>query len=354
MSEKHTHDTAFVDESTEQPDTGDGLMRRFHRLTPQVVFDAVHVRGARCTGRFVVLNSFENRVIQLELENGTEVIGKFYRPGRWSREAIAEEHAFLLELRQREVPVAAPIELDEGGTVGTVEGIMFALFPRVVGRVRDELADEDLSVLGRLVARIHNVGASRQLRYRPELSVRTYGTEDLQRLLDGGHVHEQVRDVYVSSVEALIERIEPMFEGVPVHRIHGDCHLSNLLWTRSGPVFVDFDDMRTGPAVQDVWMLAPSADEYGKKQRHMLCEAYRTVRDFDENWLDLIEPLRALRYVHYATWIATRWEDPVFRKTFPDIHTPQYWFGQVQDIREQIARIDALRWKGTGAARNQW
>lgn len=318
------------------------LADQFHRLTPDDVFDAVEVGGRRCTGRFIILNSYENRVYQLELDDGVMVVGKFYRPGRWSREAILEEHALLRELHEEELPVAVPFELQPGSTLGEVQGIPYALFPRVGGRAPQELTDDQLRVLGRLVSRIHNVGASGTASHRPLLGPESYGRENLALLLDRGLIDMQARAAYAASVEALIERIEPLFRHVPMHRIHGDCHLGNLLWTPEGPVFLDFDDMCVGPAVQDVWMLVPSADGEGARQRETFLEAYREFRDFDPCWLRLVEPLRALRFVHYSTWIARRWGDSAFKRTFTHFGTQQYWEREIQDLREQIARIDRM------------
>jgi Ser/Thr protein kinase RdoA (MazF antagonist) len=313
------------------------LTPRFNRLSPDEVYHAVEDGGRRCTGRFLILNSYENRVYELELDDGTRVVGKFYRPGRWSREAIREEHAFLRELAAVEVPVAAPLEVAPGETIGEVDGILFALYSRVAGRAPEEFSDDDVKDVGRLLARIHNVGAGRDATTRPPLTPATYGRENLEFLLAAGHVAPELRAAY----EALLERIEPIFRGVPAHRIHGDCHLGNLVRTRTGLTFLDFDDMRIGPAAQDVWMLVPSADADGARQRGLLLDAYRAVRPFDDQWLRLVEPLRALRYIHYAAWIARRLDDPSFQRTFAHFGTIQYWQGQVQDLREQIARIDA-------------
>jgi Ser/Thr protein kinase RdoA (MazF antagonist) len=268
------------------------------------------------------------------------VVGKFYRPGRWSREAILEEHAFLAELEAEESPAVTPLELRPGESIGQVGGILYALFPRVGGRAPQELSDEQVKILGRLVARIHNVGARRPARARPRLDPSTYARDNLDHLLANNLVAPSVRAVYAATVEALLMRIEPLFASVPTLRIHGDCHLGNLLWTPTGPCFLDFDDMRNGPAVQDIWMLVPSADQEGQRQRALLVEAYREFRDLDNGWNRLVEPLRALRYVHYATWIAKRWYDPAFRRTFTHFGSVQYWERETLDLREQIARID--------------
>ncbi|MBW2277984.1 MAG: serine/threonine protein kinase, partial [Deltaproteobacteria bacterium] len=282
------------------------LAIQFNRLEPEQVIDAVEQGGTRCSGRFIILNSYENRVYQLQMEDESWVVGKFYRPGRWSRETILAEHEFLAELAEVEIPVACPLQLDSGTTLGEVEGIFFSLFPRVGGRSPEELDDEQARVLGRLIARIHNIGDMHETPHRIALDPQTYGQQNLEYLLDNDVIPQEAREIYAATVEMLLVRIEPKFAGVPVHRIHGDCHLANLIQTTKGPTFLDFDDMVIGPAVQDIWMLVPSYDEYGQRQRAELLEAYREFREFDHAWLRLVEPLRALRFVHYSTWIARR------------------------------------------------
>jgi Ser/Thr protein kinase RdoA (MazF antagonist) len=316
------------------------LSGMFNRLTPEQVLDAVEAGGRRCTGRFIILNSYENRVYQLELDDESMVIGKFYRPGRWSRDAILAEHEFLTELAAEEIPVSCPIPLEDERTLGQVEGIHYALFRRVGGRAPEEPRDDQLTILGRHVARIHNVGAQHAAPARPRLSPQTYGSDNLTWLLEHESIPPEARDQVAATIQALVERIAPLFGAVPTHRIHADCHLGNLLWSPAGPTFLDFDDFLEGPAVQDLWLLAPSADADGKRQRFLLAEAYAEMRDFQVEWLRLVEPLRALRYIRYATWIAQRWADPSFQRTFPYFGTLQYWQRELQDLREQIARID--------------
>jgi Ser/Thr protein kinase RdoA (MazF antagonist) len=318
------------------------LAHKFNQLAPEDVLDAVEVAGTRCTGRFMVLNSYENRVYQLELDDDTWVVGKFYRPGRWSRESILAEHTFLADLAELEIPAVCPLDLDDGQTLGEVKGILYTLFPRVGGRIPDELNDEQVQMLGRLIARIHNVGASREAPERMVLTPQTYGRDNLDLLLERDAIAPEARDIYVATIEALLDRIEPLFQGVPMHRIHGDCHLGNLIDSRQGYSFLDFDDFLTGPAVQDIWMLVPSADSYGQRQRELLIEAYSQFRDFDQSWLRLVEPLRALRFIHYSTWITRRWHDPFFQRTFAHYGTLQYWQREIQDLREQIARLDNM------------
>jgi len=316
------------------------LAGHFNSLSPDHVIGAIEIGGRRCTGRFIVLNSYENRVYQLELDDDSWVVGKFYRPGRWSRETILDEHRFLFALAAEEIPVACPVELSEGDTIGVVDGIMFSLFPRVGGRSPQEMTDEQVRMTGRLIARIHNVGARREATHRIALSPRTYGEDNLRFLLESGVIPPEARENYEQTVRIALSRMEPLFLGVPVHPIHGDCHLGNLIETRDGYTFLDFDDMVVGPAVQDVWMLVPSFDDYGRRQRDVLLEAYEEFRRFDPAWLALVEPLRALRFIHYSAWVARRWSDPVFPRTFPYFGTLMYWQKETQDLREQIARMD--------------
>lgn len=319
------------------------LAERFHLLTPDEVLDAAEVGGRVCTGRVMPLNSYENRVYQFEMEDGPSIIGKFYRPGRWSRAAIAAEHEFIADLVDADVPVAAPFELSSGETIGEVFGIYYALFPQIRGRSPEEFDDDELRELGDLLAQLHDVGDERDAPDRPVIEPATYGSDNLDYLLAHDILPTEVRDIYAATVEALLDRMESWFDDVDMHRIHGDCHRANLIATPDGPVFVDFDDFRIGPAVQDIWMLVPSYDAEGDRQREVLIEGYRDVRDFDRDEMRLIEPLRALRYVHYATWIARRWADGAFRRVFGHFGTLRYWQNEVADLREQIARIDYFR-----------
>lgn len=316
------------------------LAGKFKDLTPDSVLDAVEAEGRRCTGRFIVLNSYENRVYQLELDDDSWVVGKFYRPGRWSRETILDEHGFLAELAAEEIPVAVPLDLGDGETIGVVDGIMYSLFPRVGGRSPQEMTDEQVRMAGRLIARIHNVGARRDAPHRLRLTPETYGVKNLEYLRSTGAIPDEAAENYLETARIMVERMGPLFEGVPTHRIHGDCHLANLVETRDGYTFLDFDDMVVAPAAQDIWMLVPSFDDHGARQRDMLLKAYEEFRKFEPAWLRLVEPLRALRFIHYSTWIARRWYDPTFKKTFSYFGTLQYWQNEIQDLREQIARMD--------------
>lgn len=315
------------------------LAELFNQLTPERVLDAVEAIGRRCSGRFIILNSYENRVYQLEMEDGDWVVGKFYRPGRWSLETILAEHEFVAELASSGVPSVNPLPINGGAPIGEIEGIFYSIYPRIGGRSPEEFTDEQLQIMGRLAARLHNVGDLHGTPHRMELSGDTFGKHNLAYLLENDIIPPEARENYAATLEQLLSLIEPLFLQVPTHRIHGDCHRGNILWTGKGPCFLDFDDMVIGPAVQDVWLIVPSFDEEGQRQRNVLLESYVQFREFNPSWLRLVEPLRALRYVHYSTWIAKRWHDPIFQRTFSHFGTLQYWQREIQDLREQIGRI---------------
>lgn len=325
--------------------------RFFHGLTPERILAAVEGDGLLCTGRCMALNSLENRVYDVELELDLESdeapanpsdrfrVVKFYRPGRWSREQILEEHSFLLDLSAREIPVVAPEMLAGGSTLGLIDdlGISYAVFPRARGRLRDEISEDEAGQLGRLVARVHAVGESRPAHSRLRLDVATYGRGNLDFLLDSGVVPAAYRDRYRSLVERVCDRAEPWFEDTDVQCIHGDCHLGNVLWGDEGAMLVDFDDMLVGPCVQDLWLLAAGRDAWARARRTAIIEGYEEMRDFDRLSLRLIEPLRVLRLVHFAAWIARRWEDASFPRTFTDFGSDRFWVGQIEAIQEAAA-----------------
>lgn len=297
--------------------------------------------GLAPSGHCAVLRALENRVYDVRLEEGAHVVVKFYRPGRWSRAAIEDEHRFLLDLRDAEIPVCAPLSLAGGGTVGQREGIYFALWPRTGGREPEELSDEQLAILGRLLARIHAVGATRRPAERPILDPETVLLDPLDELLERGLLPPHCEDPYADAVEALADLYAEGLEGVPFGRLHGDCHLGNLLHGREGWFFLDFDDFVVGPAVHDVWVLAPGRDAEGRRQREQLLEGYRQFCDFDPAWMRLVEPLRAARFLKITSWIARRWEEPTFRSTFPHFGTPLYWERETRDLQELVEQLGA-------------
>jgi len=325
---------------------GGAETRYFYELTPERILDAVERLGLECTGRCMALNSMENRVYQVEVadEGGQFRIVKFYRPGRWTREQILEEHAFLGDLVEHEVPAVAPIELPTGGTLATADeiGIHYAVFPRVGGRAPDELGEEELRRMGRLMARLHNVGALREAPARIRLDPTTYGRDNLAFLRDADVLPESVRDGYCALVERICDVVDPWFEETAYQRIHGDCHIGNVLHGRDAFFLVDFDDMVRGPCVQDVWLLIAGRDATARAHTELFLGAYEEMRDFDRRSLRLIEPLRALRFVHFSAWIARRWDDPAFKRVFIDFGTERYWFDEVESLREQLGRIEEV------------
>jgi Ser/Thr protein kinase RdoA (MazF antagonist) len=309
----------------------------FYQLSPDIVIKAIEMSGLEPTGHCLALNSYENRVYDLKLENGSHVVSKFYRPGRWSREQIQEEHNFLLELKGDEIPVCAPLHFADGETLHETEGIYYAIWPRTGGRAADELSDSALQILGRLLARIHNMGSVKKAGHRIELTGETYGLQPLAFLVENNFLPTHCKDRYIDAVKEIVKIYEALSKDVPFHRIHGDCHHGNLLQGIDGWFFLDFDDFLTGPAVQDLWMLVPARDQEGLRQRDVFLEAYRIFRNFDASWLRLIEPLRALRFIRYAAWIAKRWDDPAFPAAFPHFGTKSYWEDETADLEDQLA-----------------
>ncbi len=311
----------------------------FWSLTPDRVLGAVEGAGYRPTGHCSPLTCLENRVYDLRLENGSHVVVKFYRPNRWSREAVLEEHAFLGQLREAEIPVCAPLPFPDGGTLREVQGIHYAVWPRTGGRSPDELSDPEIEILGRLLARIHNVGAAHPAVHRPRIGARASAHAPLEFLESGGFLPTECARRYRAAVETVARLFDERSRDVPMHRIHGDCHFGNLLRGDEGWFFLDFDDFVTGPAVQDVWMLLPGRDAEGTRQRRLLIEAYRQFRDFDDRWLELVELLRAFRFVFYSAWIARRWQDAAFPAAFPHFGTAEYWETETRDLELHVERV---------------
>ncbi len=316
----------------------------FVRLGPEWILRAVEAAGLRPTGHVTALTCLENRVHDVHLEDGTHVVVKFYRPGRWSRDALLDEHRFLLALRDAEVPVCAPLVFADGTTLRDAGGIHYAIWPRVGGRSPSELSDAAVDRLGRLLARVHAVGTGLRVRHRPTLSGDTFAREPLDLLEQGGFVPSSCARRYRAAALEAAAIYDAWSRGIPVHAIHGDCHFGNLLFgptADGGDEFflLDFDDFVIGPAVQDVWMLLPGRDADAARQRDRLVAAYRTMRAFDEGQLRLVEPLRALRFVRYAGWIARRWSDPAFPSAFPHFGTEEYWETETRDLEEQVEHI---------------
>lgn len=318
------------------------LAQPFSALTPDAVLDALESVGFRSDGRLLALNSYENRVYQVGMEEGPPLVAKFYRPGRWADEAILEEHAFVQELAEREIPVV-PALVIENKTLHYFDGFRFAVFPKHGGRA-PELDDRNtLEWMGRFLGRIHAIGALQPFRHRPELNIASFGVEPRDYLLAHGFIPSDLVAAYSSVVEQALEGVRRCFDRageVRTLRLHGDCHAGNVLWTDDGPHFVDFDDSRMGPAVQDLWMLLSGGRADMARQLGDVLAGYEDFYDFDERELHLVEALRTLRLIHYAAWLAQRWDDPAFQHAFPWFNTQRYWQDRVLELREQIALMD--------------
>jgi Ser/Thr protein kinase RdoA (MazF antagonist) len=313
--------------------------RPYEGLTPDTVLDALDSVGLRGDGRLLALNSYENRVYQASLEDDSYVVVKFYRPSRWSDAQILEDHAFSIEMAEREIPVVAPITIGSK-TLHEFSGFRFAVYPRRGGRP-PELEDEKvLEWIGRFLGRIHAVGAAGRFKVRPALNTDTFGVEPREWLLDSGLVPRDLEDVWSSVSAEALEKTEDSFFEARNLRLHGDCHVGNILWTPDGPHFVDLDDARTGPAAQDLWMLLAGDRETATRQLKALLSGYERFHEFDRRELGLIEPLRTLRLIHYSYWIARRWDDPAFQAAFPWFGTQRYWQDRILELREQTAAMD--------------
>jgi Ser/Thr protein kinase RdoA (MazF antagonist) len=337
-----------------------GMSHPFETLTPDVVLDALDSVGLRGDGRLTALSSYENRVYQVQLEDGTAVVAKFYRPERWTDAQIQEEHEFAAELMADEIPAVGPLVLG-GQTLHHFGGFAFSASPRRGGRPPELDDDEVLEWIGRFLARIHAVGAKRPFVHRPALDVQTFAIEPMQWLLAHNMVPLDVQSIWTQRCQKAIDLIAARADmagatgqnktnssGIRQLRLHGDCHPGNILWTPTdaaatagpGPHFVDLDDARTGPAVQDLWMLLSGDRQQRTRQLVMLVDGYEQFREFDRAELALIEPLRTLRLIHYSAWLARRWTDPTFPANFPWFGSSDYWQGQVQMLEDQIEAME--------------
>ncbi len=318
----------------------------YAHLTPDVVIDALVSAGLDPDGRLLTLNSYENRVFQVGLHDAPMVVAKFYRPGRWSDAQILEEHAFAQALAEQDIPAVAPLMLSPPGqsttlarwTHGEVEH-RFSVSPRRGGR-EPELDDPDvLSWIGRLLARLHVTGRRQRFVHRPTLSVDQLGRQAWQCLRDQADLPEPQRSVWLAVADQALDLAAQAFEqvdGLQMGRIHGDCHLGNVLWTPDGPHFVDLDDALNGPAVQDLWMLMGGHRHERQGALHALMDGYETITDFDWREWSLVEPLRTLRLIHHSAWLARRWDDPAFPAAFPWFGQAMYWQQQADQLRQQI------------------
>lgn len=317
----------------------------YQALTPDLIVDAVESQGHLSDLRILALNSYENRVYQVGIEEQLPLIAKFYRPNRWSDEQIIEEHQFSQQLFDNEIPAIPPLKNANGETLFHSHGYRFSLYERKGGRA-PELSDlEHLYQLGRYIGRIHATGASEQYQYRPTINTETFLTEPYQYLLKTNFLPADLMPAYTSLMDDLIELVLIHYQQTEfdILRLHGDCHVGNILWAdygeNQGPEFLDFDDSRMGPAVQDIWMLLSGSEEEQRIQLQEIIEGYEEFYPFNKAEIGLIESLRTMRLVHYAAWIAKRWQDPAFPAAFPWFGEPRYWEQHILELREQLANL---------------
>jgi Ser/Thr protein kinase RdoA (MazF antagonist) len=313
----------------------------YSELSPEAVLDALEAQGLRCDGRVLALNSYENRVYQIGIEDREPVVAKFYRPGRWSDAAIREEHQFAAELAAQEIPVVAPLATG-GQTLHLHRGFRYAIFPRRGGRWPELGTAEEREWVGRFLGRIHAVGRAGQFRERVRLSVEDLGRRSRDFLLEGEWMPDYLATKYADLTDVLLEAVEERargWRGAAQGRILGDCHRGNILWTDLGPHFVDLDDCVTGPAIQDLWMLLAGNEQEMRTELTDLLKGYEQFLAFDRRELALIEPLRALRMMHYAAWLARRWDDPAFPKAFPWFAEPRYWEEHYRALEDQLTAV---------------
>jgi Ser/Thr protein kinase RdoA (MazF antagonist) len=311
----------------------------YDALTPDQVIESVESMGFECDARLLALNSYENRVYQVGLEDRDPVIAKFYRPQRWSDAQILEEHAFSLELQEAEISVVAPLAADNGETLHTYGEFQFALFRRQGGHPPELDNYDNLIVLGRTLGRIHAVGASRPFVHRRELSVQRMAV-DSYHYLSEHYVPQELQAAYVSLCEDLLLRINECYQPSRNIRVHGDCHIGNILWRDNTAHFVDLDDCCTAPAIQDIWMFLSGDRQHQIRQLSEFLEGYQEFADFHAGELRWIEALRTLRIMHYAAWLGRRWSDPAFPRAFTWFNDARYWSDHILELREQMAAFD--------------
>lgn len=326
----------------------------FLELTPKEAAQLIEVTGRRSTGLCFALNSYENRVFEMELagdgpggEEGERVVAKFYRPGRWERPQIQDEHDFLLELAAEEFPVAEPLRSPNGETIFEVNGIFCCVFRKALGRSPEDFFANDFKKLGELIGIMHNIGARHVAPHRRRLTADEFGDKSLDILMEGKWIPPALEQSYVTACEDILDFLESRLKRLPALRLHGDCHRGNVLSAAvrdpnsraPGFVFVDFDDMVMGPQVQDMWLLSPGRDEQAVEDRDLMIQGYEEIRRFDRGQLELVEALRGLRVIHYSAWIARRFHDPAFQRTFDQFKEQRYWEDELDQLREIAARL---------------
>ena len=315
----------------------------YEKLTPDCVLDAVENQGFISDARILPLNSYENRVYQVGIEEENPIIAKFYRPERWNREQILEEHHFSLELKSMELPVVAPLINKQGETLFEFDGFLYALFPRQGGHAPELDNLDNLLVLGRCLGRMHRLGAATAFNHRNTVSLDLFGVESVSYLLENDFIPQGLFEAYQTLTRDLLKKLESVEKAYPIEllRVHGDCHGGNILWRNHAPHFVDFDDTVMAPAIQDLWMLL-SGDRHNQTlQMIEVLEGYNEFHHFNPIELNLVEYFRTLRLLNYSAWLARRWKDPAFPKAFTWFNTERYWAEHILALREQLAALDA-------------
>ncbi len=315
----------------------------FYELTPDRVMNALEESGFELSGHYQILNSLENRVFDFRLESGSHIVAKFYRPGRWSEEQILEEHSFTAHLLENEIPVLNPLTLKNGRTTGRTPpesgSVLYAVWERTGGRIPEDLRDEELVILGRYIARIHNAASGFEFHHRPVLNAVSV-LNHFKSIEKAGLIPDSVRNRYYDICVWLSGEYAERSRLVKLHPIHGDCHKGNLLHhPEGGFFFLDFDDCQTGPAAQDIWLLLPGRDTETLRQREVLLSGYRQLREFGPEQEALTDLLRAMRYIQYSAWIARRWEDPLFQDTFPHFSGEDYWESELRDLERECSGV---------------
>ncbi|MBA2648896.1 MAG: serine/threonine protein kinase [Legionella sp.] len=316
----------------------------FDKLYPNAILDAVESIGFHCSGSLLALNSYENRVYQIGIEEAPPLIAKFYRPHRWDLAAILEEHQFSLELVEHELPIIAPLIINNQ-TLHHHNDFKFALFPRRGGHPLELDNSEQLEWMGRFIGRIHRISACKPFEHRIQLNTQSYGQDPYEYLIDHHFIPDYLKSNFCKTVELALQKIKHIFEvvgHVDQIRLHGDCHAGNVLWSDSGPHIVDLDDCLMGPAIQDIWMLLSGETTQMDVQLEKILQGYCEFHDFNFRERHLIEVFRTLRMIHYSGWLAKRWADPAFPLNFPWFNTPVYWQNHLMNLNEQIALLDQI------------
>ncbi len=314
----------------------------YHQLGPETVLNAVETTGIRCDGRLQALNSFENRVYLIGLDDQTEIVAKFYRPNRWSDEQILEEHQFCQELHENEIPVVIPMTFSDQ-TLFSADGFRFTLFEKRGGRAMDLENFDVLEQMGRLLGRIHQVGKTKPFTHRPELNIGSYGFQARDFILNNHFIPADLETAYDTLSQDLLKQIQQCYDSagdINLVRTHTDFHPGNVLWTQDTPHIVDLDDCRMSPACQDIWMLLSGDRADMTAGLDAILEGYSQFCEFNHSELVLIEALRTLRLIHYYGWLAKRWEDPAFKMAFPWFNSQRCWEDHILSLREQSAAMN--------------